>query len=32
MIYIRKLKYGLNAQTDTALPDSMYNDLIGATL
>jgi len=32
IIYIKKQKHGLNAQTDTALLDPIYNDLFGATL
>jgi len=32
MIHINKQKHGLNAQTDTALLDPIYNDFIGATL
>jgi len=32
MIYIKKQKHGLNAQTDTALLDPIYNDLFDATL
>jgi len=32
MIYIKKQKHGLNAQTDTALLDPIYNDFIGAKL
>jgi len=31
-IYIKKQKQGLNAQTDTALLDPIYNDLFGAIL
>jgi len=30
MIYIKKQKHGLNAQTDTALLDPIYNDLFDA--
>jgi len=31
MIYIKKQKHGLNAQTDTALLDPIYSDLFGVT-
>jgi len=31
MIFIKKQKHGLNAQTDTALLDVIYNDLFGST-
>jgi len=31
MIYIKKQKHGLNAQTDTALLDPIYSDLFGTT-
>jgi len=30
MIYIKKQKHGLNAQTDTALLDPIYNNLFDA--
>jgi len=32
MIYIKKQKHGLNAHTDTALLDPIYNDLLGENL
>jgi len=32
MIYIKKQKHGLNALTDTALLDPIYNDLLGWNL
>jgi len=32
MIFIKKQKHGLNAQTDTALLDVIYNDLFGSTI
>jgi len=32
MIYIKKQKHGLNAQTDTALLDPIYNDLFSSSL
>jgi len=32
MIHIKKQKHGLNAQTDTALLDPIYNDLFSVTL
>jgi len=32
MIFIKKQKHDLNAQTDTALLDPIYNDLFSSTL
>jgi len=31
MIFIKKQKFGLNAQTDTELLDPIYNDILSST-